>query len=244
MNKIEKTRNYLKSINEPSSSTFLILLICGDFAFISLHCIAIFLSDLKHPMLNISLDNGYPEMYQYIKFLWITVLLIYISIKNKSFHYVSWALVFTYFLLDDSLKIHEYVGGLIAGHLNFIPPFGLRLQDWGELIVSGSVFILLLPILIWAYRNGPPMFKKVSQDITLLILVLVFFGIFVDMAAIALPNKTGWDVRILLELIEDGGEMLATSLILWYLFLLNLRNNFDGSYLCDLMHIVLKRSCN
>ena len=44
--------------------------------------------------------------------------------------------VCAYLLIDDSQQIHEIYGLTIADALGFQPAFGLRPQDFGELIVT------------------------------------------------------------------------------------------------------------
>ena len=178
-------------------------------------------------------------MYQYLKFLAIIVSLIITALKNASLLYVAWTSDFVYFLLDDSLRVHERVGRYIAANLNFVPPLGLKLYDYGQLAVSATAGIILLLPLVWAYKNGSRMFREVSQDLALLILLLIFFGVVVDMAHSAI--KLGWKITFLLGVIEDGGEMLSVSLILWYVFLMMVRNGDSGCYLADCARIVLTR---
>jgi hypothetical protein len=164
-------------------------------------------------MLTIDFDRGYPEMYQYMKFFWITLLLLYVSLENKSFNYAAIAVVFGYFLCDDALQIHERLGRHIAAHLNFVPILGLRNADFGELAASAIAGILLLPLLIWAYRSGSRVYRKAFQDIIFLVFILGFFGIVVDMMHIS--ARSNGEVRLVLGMIEDGGEMLSVSFIAW-----------------------------
>ncbi len=63
-------------------------------------------------------------------------------------------------------------------------------------------------------------------------------GVVVDMIHIVVPLGT---VSFILGVVEDGGEMLVVSLILWYIFLLNVRGDNAGCYLCDFVRIVLTR---
>jgi hypothetical protein len=172
-------------------------------------------------MLNLEHDNSYPEMYQYIKFFWIAFLLFYISFKNKTLHYIPLALVFSYFLFDDSLRIHERVGRYLATEFEFVPMFGLRPRDFGEIAVSAIVGVFLLLLLIWAYRRGSQTYRKIFREIAGLILLLVFFGVFVDILHIVV--KFGGNVSIIFGLLEDWGEMVTVSLIAWYAFLLKVR---------------------
>jgi hypothetical protein len=239
MDKISTARQCIENLNERSTSIFLLLLLLGDLTFIVLHLVNSLTPLLRYELLNLWVDHGYPEMYQYIKFIWITILFLKLSLKNVSLHYVAWAGVFTYFLFDDSLQIHEKIGGYIAAKFNFVPLFGLRLQDFGELAVSAAAGIILLLALVWAYMKGSQMFRKVSQDFIFLVLILIFFGVFVDMAQQAI--NLGPVVSYILGIIEDGGEMLSVSLILWYAFLINIRDDDTGISLCDCIRIALTR---
>jgi hypothetical protein len=48
-------------------------------------------------------------------------------------------------------------------------------------------------------------------------------------------------VDFILEVIEDGGEMLVASLILWYVFRLSIRDETATSYLCDCLRVLVTR---
>jgi len=93
--------------------------------------------------------------------------------------------------------------------------------------------------LVWAYRKGTQIFRRISLDIGLLVLVLVFFGVVVDMIHEAV--NFGYVIYFILGVVEESGEMLAVSPILWYIFLLNVRGVNAGYYLCDFVRIVLTR---
>ena len=144
MNK-QTVSQYMKYFNESSASLILKLLLCRDFIFITLHIINRRTPFLNNDNFSINFDRGYPEIYQYIKFLSIIILLVYVSKVTRSFGYVVWILLFTYFLCDDALQIHETVGGYIAKNLNFTPPLNLRPQDIGEMGVSVTVGLFFLP---------------------------------------------------------------------------------------------------
>jgi hypothetical protein len=235
----KKYQRTLRNINEHSALLFLILLLFADLAFIVLHSIDILTPFLNNSLLPLGRERGYPEMYQYLKWFWIIILLGCLSISRRSFSYISWGLVFTYFFCDDALSIHERVGNHIAGNLTITPPLGLRLLDLGELAVSAAAGMILLSLVILAYLQGSQAFKKMSQDMLLLILALAFFGVVVDMAHTSI--KLGGKVDFILGVIEDGGEMLVASLILWYVFLLSVRDGNATSYLCDFVRVVLTR---
>jgi hypothetical protein len=243
MHNIMTIRRCLEELNERSATVFLILLLCVDLAFFGMYFIAAIIGDIKwvlqSNLFNIQRDRGYPEIYQYIKFFCVIILLFNLSLKNRSLHYIPWVLLFLYFLVDESIHIHERGGSFIKAFFNFTPPFGLRLQDYGELAITASLGTLLFLPLVWAYRKGSQIFRKISLDIGFLVLGLVFFGVVVDM--IHEVVNFGYVIYFIMGFVEESGEMIAASLVLWYIFLLNVRGTSAGCYLCDFVRIVLTR---
>lgn len=53
--------------------------------------------------------------------------------------------------------------------------------------------------------------------------------------------KIGRIVHLLLGVVEDGGEMIAMSFIVWYVFLLNVREGDIGFSLRSLVGVTLTR---
>jgi hypothetical protein len=237
---MRNTKELAKFFHERSATLFLSLLIAGDLAFIALH-----VADSKmgiNKLLDLSLDRGHPEFYQYMKLLWICGLLAYISLRWTSKHYGAWLLLFAYLLLDDSLRIHERGGKYIAIALGFQSMLGLRIEDYGEIAFIGIIGTILLLPLIWAYRNGSQIFRRISQDLALLIAILLFFGIGVDIAHSIFKFGSNMDnLDFLFGIVEDGGEMLSVSLILWYVFFITIRPCNTDYYLRDLARSFLSR---
>jgi hypothetical protein len=239
MNNQETTFQHIIKMNEHGASLLLLLLLSADLAFIVLHMITMATPILNSVLFTLEKEGRYPEIYQYIKLFWIIILFIYVLKSTKCCSYVSWILVFTYFLCDDALQIHETIGGYIAKSVDFHPPLNLSLQDFGELAVSATMGMLLLAICAWAYLRGSHTYKKISNDMLLFIVVLVFFGVFIDMVHSSI--KPGPVVSLGFGIAEDGGEMVVVSLILWYVFLLAIRNGDSDLFLHDLLRNCLTR---
>ncbi len=210
------------------ASLLLRLFLSADLAFIVLHVL------YKTYILNSSYfslkrDLGYSEFFQYTKFLWIIILLIYIIRKTRVWEYLSWLAVFTYFLADDAFQLHENIGRSIAGNLDFAAPFNLRLQDIGELTVLAVAGMILLVMLTWAYWRGTQAFRNVSKDLLILVGIMTFFGVFIDAAEIGVD--LGLFIKETLGLIDDGGEMIVVSVMLWYVFRLAIHNGQIDDFL-------------
>jgi hypothetical protein len=218
-----------------------LLLFSADMVFFVIHLIKSFTRFIPDTRFSIETDQGFAEIYQYLKWFWISMEFSLLSISRRSPIYIAWVFVFVYLLCDDALSIHENIGTLIANHLTFSPPLGLRLQDFGELAVTTIAGLLLLFIVWISYCRGSYAFRKISQDMFLLLLALSFCGVFTDMAHSAI--HLGGKVNIILGFIEDGGEMVVASIMLGYMFLLSIRKENAAPYLCDLLRSALvKRS--
>src|SRR5690606_13874306 len=195
------------------ASLLLRLFLSADLAFIVLH-ILYKTYILNSSYFSLKRDLGYSEFFQYTKFLWIIIMLIYIIRKTRVWEYLSWLAVFTYFLADDAFQLHENIGRSIAGNLDFVAPFNLRLQDIGELTVLAVAGMILLVMLTWAYWRGTQAFRNVSKDLLILVGIMTFFGVFIDAAEIGVD--LGLFIKETLGLIDDGGEMIVVSVMLWY----------------------------
>lgn len=239
MVKIKKFSEFTGNFNIQEATIFLVLLLCADFVFFSLHLVQSLIPGIYDPLYSLEVDKGYPEMFQYIKWFWITILLVYTSIKKHSSFFLAWAIVFAYFLLDDALIIHERVGFYFAENFEFVPPFGLRLNDVGELAASIIAAIILGSIIFVACFKGNKVFRKMSHDLILLILFLIFFGIIVDLSIYVFNLKEKG--MAIVGFIEDAGEMLITSLILWYVFFKTLNDRNSDAFFCDHLRIIPKR---
>ena len=163
---------------------------------------------------DIARDRGYGEIFQYAKEFAIAIILFRVFRKTKDKIFIVWSLFFAYLLLDDSFKIHERIGGAIASNLISKGPhiFNLRSQDFGELAISVVVGIMFFLLFIRYFYNSRQVFRKVSFNLIALVILLLFCGIFVDMAHISLPDVASMNT------LEDGGEMIAMTLIFWCVF--------------------------
>lgn len=214
---------------DKSPTLLLWLFLSADLAYIILHILYKATRFITSAYFSVKRDLGYSEFFQYMKFLWIIILLVYLVKRSKIWGFLAWAAVFLYFLADDAFQVHENVGRIIAGKLDFVPPFNLRLQDIGELVVYAIAGAVLLLGIALAYWRGSKTFRGICIDLLLLISILVFFGVVVDMAEIA--ANFGVFVKETLGLIDDGGEMIVTSVMVWYVFRLALRDGEIDSFL-------------
>jgi hypothetical protein len=222
----------IRKMNEHSASLLLLLLLSTDFAFIVLDIINQALGT-NSSLCNISGLCAYMLSYHLLKQFWIIILFAYLLRLTKWSGYVSWVIVFTCFLIDDALEIHQKIGDIIAdtinGHLLQNLSLAPRFFELAFLAVAG---LFLLAIIAWAYFHSPPTFREISNDLLLFIMALVFFGLIAD---VAVALKLAPTIVAGLEIVEDSGESVVYSLILWDVFLLAIRNGESDSFLHDLV---------
>lgn len=205
------------NLSEPNKKTIylLLLLIVGDFFYITIHSINV-LSAHRNPLFHLGVDRGYPEFYNYIKYLWIITLLILFSRKNKTVYMFPFIILYFYFLIDDSFMFHENLGIYFRDNYNFQIPL-LGRQEFGELLPSVTAFSVFMILFLILSKYSAFRFKYISVSMFILIFLLVFFGVFIDAL-----NESNYShvVNYFFTLAEDGGELIVISLTCWWSFLL------------------------
>lgn len=207
MNSAAKVLRYFRHSFHP---LILVMFLSADIVFVLLH-----VSYKKLPVTDyyvlLDTENGYSEVFQYLKEFWAAGVLWVVFWRTREWIYLVWVGLMSYLLFDDSIWLHERLGEYLASGWSFIPPFGLRLRDLGEMLVSGTVGSVFL--LLWAltYRRGSTFARGVTMDLLVLLGLLAFFGIFVDVLVMATNmDFPGYAI------VEDGGEMWVMTLIAGY----------------------------
>lgn len=168
--------NSTRERHEPYAVLLLVLLLCTDLVFITVHILYSLTTFFDNPLLSLDRELGYPELFQYIKWFWVIILLLYMTVSTRSLRYAAWVLLFAFLLADDVFMLHEVWGSRLARLFTESFLTGLRKQDIGELLVSALVTLALL-IPVWlSYRKGSSYFRRISRDLFLL-LVVVFFSV-------------------------------------------------------------------
>lgn len=179
---------------------------------------------IRNPAFELTRDLGVPESYQYVKEFWIVILFAWFIYKSKNYSFFSWMFLYFYLLFDDMLRIHEELStfifarfGIVAEDILFT---GFRYQDIGELAISLAFGIFFLLLIIFAYKRENLDNRNIYKTLTTLLFALLFFGIGIDMADQLISNTGSKLLIILVDILEDGGEMLVMSLTCWYVYTL------------------------
>ncbi len=208
--------NKMQSAQISIASTLFFLLLTTDLVFFGVHFASAILTGERHPLFSIDFERSYGEIFQYIKEFWLTLLMINAIRVTGQRGYYAWVMIFLFTLCDDMFQIHEYGGDWLAMQLYAASAWGIKAQDVGELKVFAIAGVVLMAFMLAALWRGSTTFRRVTLDLLMLFSVLVFFAVFVDLM------HAVWGIgklkSFVLATIEDGGEMIAMSLLLWYVF--------------------------
>lgn len=193
------------------------LILLADSGFIFGHLLHKF-DVVSHPHFLLTKDRSYSEVFQYIKEFWIACLFLLVALRTNAMIYVAWALIFLYLLADDSLGLHESVGAGLVRAFDIPRAFGLRGQDFGELLITAIAAGILFTFLFIAYYFASQSARQHTHYLLALVAGIGFFGVVVDMAHQLIP----WG-KSLFGLIEDGGEMVIMSVVVAYCIALAFR---------------------
>lgn len=202
---------------ELEADKLLILLITTDLLFMAFHIFHAFHTSIGlFYDVNFSLqqEQGFAEVFQYLKEYWATLLLGILAVRTKNLLYVSWALLFGYFLVDDAFSVHEVLGEQLGQTLGNLQLFGLKSSDLGELFVSGFFGILFFIAIGVTYRVNEEEAKHFSRYLFTMLIILLLFGVVTSMVKRLNPDVT-W--QFILGTVEESGEMLVMSVIIWFL---------------------------
>lgn len=190
------------------------LLIGGDFLFIALHLVHLQTSLLPSNRWSIAQDHGFGELFQYLKYVGICLVLWQLFLETRLRVMLGWLAVFAFLLLDDSARLHEHFGLAFAAATHLQDIGSVRARDIGELVFALLAGLIVLPLVVFGWLRGTHLARTISIDLALLLVALTGCGVGADLVHRMLA-VTSMDV--LAGVIEDGGEMLVLSLTCAYI---------------------------
>jgi hypothetical protein len=176
------------------------------------------LSEVYGGLLDVRLDRGIPESFQYFKEGAIATMLVWVFFRTRRHIFLGWACLFLFLLLDDSLQYHERMGALLTGFpgvASLASSLDVRPDDIGEMLSLVPVLAALAIFMPIPYFRERPEGRRIVHIISILVVALVLMGGVMDLADRAAFTRGSSYVSVL-SLIEDGGEMIVMSSIFGY----------------------------
>lgn len=188
----------------------LALMLVVDVALIQLHRLS--LQDVVGGRFSMEIERSVPEYYQHAKELFAAVLAGALFLSRGDRLHAWWAALFAYLFVDDAFEVHEGLGRRFTAGWDTSSILGVDPQPFAELMVSGAAGLIFLVALPSAWRRSGPAARQLGLQLIGALLLLVAFGVAID-ALHAFVPRGPWSYR--LGIIEDGGELVAMTLLLW-----------------------------
>jgi hypothetical protein len=191
----------------------LAMMLLADAVFVQLH--RLHLQGVLDARFSLELERSIPEYYQHAKELLAAMLMFGMFLRYGDAQALCWAGLFGYLFADDAFQIHERVGSALATAGVHLPVPGLEAEFAAELAVSAGVGLILLAALAYAWRHGSQTGRRVTLRLLVALAGLAAFGVGID-ALHSMIVHDPWRYR--LGIVEDGGELLSMTVLLWLAF--------------------------
>lgn len=174
-------------------------------------------------------DGSLLEIWRYVKAVAGGIALVWLWRRLLAAPVLLVAGCILFFIAaDDSLRVHEEIGGAIAWNLGFPAMWNLRGQDLGELLFWSIAGSGLLARLMIAFRRSAPQPRRIVWFLVPPLAFLVFFAAIFNGIGPA-SHQWGWSTRAryLATWAEGAGEQLsitAVVLVIAYFGFMHLRS--------------------
>ncbi len=159
-------------------------------------------------------SSGYPEGFQYLKYLGLVLIIAYLVAYEKRFSYLPLFVLFAFLLVDDVYQLHTRAGFALVDQLNPLSYSGAKPEIIGQLAYVFIMAIFFIGLFIWSYNWTKKHNRKSLMKIFVFLGAFFFFGVGVDLLHTFLGEEHRY--AAILTLIEEGGEMLTLSILVWH----------------------------
>lgn len=202
----------LLGLNHRPARGLLLLLLLTTAALIVLH-IGMKTLGPPMPLLDLGVDRGWGEFFQYVQVAWAAVMLLLLAVRERAGVYVAWLLACIVFAADDGLQLHERVG---EAAMAMFPEAGMLANHLGELVWFAALGAVLVTLVAITHRRAAPGPRAVSAVLVALFSLVIFFGVVIDAIHHIFLEYPA--LHVTMTVIEDGGEIAAMSLVVAFLF--------------------------
>lgn len=196
-------------------------LLCTDLALVA--------ADLLHrgglledPRFLVTRERGFAEMVQYAKAGLAAGLLAIAAIRRTSPAATVWSVLLAVVALDDAFTWHERAGMPIAQWLQLPDVGSMRGNHIGELLFFAAIGAAAFAAIAVTWRVGHAFDRRLTLGLCGSVGLLALCAVVLDgFSALTRHSAIGPVIAVA----EDGGEMLALSLVLFTVWVLALAPN-------------------
>ena len=194
----------------------LLFLWVADLSFIAADVVFNDLGYYPFSKVEIHRDGSAPEFYQYLKLGWAMMTLGLIAWTARTLRPLVWVPVVGFLMATDAARLHERLGWAWAKRWDLPAMGGLQGGDVGEVLVASLVIVPAIVLLAAQWPRQKPHHRRFHLTVVAFMVLLGCFGVGLDIAH-SLTRSANPTLAMVLDVIEDGGEMLTISALLAYL---------------------------
>jgi hypothetical protein len=163
--------------------------------------------------LRMTADNSLPEWVNYLQLGILVLVFSRLARRRRVLLFAAFAWLFAVVLADDAFGIHETAGRFLADTLELPAPLGLRPHDVGELVAFAVLGLIVVSPLLLGLRRADPASRPTGMALLIPLGCLLLCAVVVDQLYHGYAHSF-FGAGILLDVVEDGGEMLAITVTL------------------------------
>ena len=164
----------------------------------------------RDPVFSLDCNTGFAQAFNSGQTLLLIALLFGLAQRTRELLYLALGGVFILVLLDDALALNQLLGSPLVGALGLIDHPRLLAQSLAEMLVYGALAVPVLSLLGFGWLHADPVHRRAGAAFFALLGLLTFCATVMDLVHLAFI-KSFRGSRLVLELLEEGGEMATLS---------------------------------
>ncbi len=167
----------------------------------------------RDPRFSLDSNVGVGQLFSSAQTLLLIGLLLQLARQTREVLYLAFGAIFLVVLVDDAFAVNQVLGTLAVQAFGLVDLPRIEAQSLGEMAVYALVAVPLLGMVAAAYARGAPEHREAGLGFLTLLMALTFFATVMDLVHLAFINSF-YASQLVLEVAEEGGEMLSESLAL------------------------------
>ncbi len=167
----------------------------------------------RDPRFSLDSNVGFGQLFSSAQTLLLIGLLVRLAWRTREMLYLVFGVIFLIVLVDDAFAVNQVLGRLVVPALGLVDLPRVKAESLGEMIAYALVAAPLLALVAGACARGTPEHRAAGLGFLALVIMLAFFATVMDLVHLAFINSF-YASQLVLEVTEEGGEMLAQSLAL------------------------------
>ena len=164
----------------------------------------------RDPLFSLDSNTGFAQAFSSGQTLLLIALLLTLAQRTREVLYLALGAVFVLVLLDDALALNQLLGAPLASALGLVDRPHLLAQSAAEMLVYGALAVPVVALLSAGWLRASPSHRRAGAGFLALLALLAFFATVMDLVHLAFI-RSFFGSRLVLELLEEGGEMGTLS---------------------------------